>query len=92
MAAKLRGSSLFLYTPNVFFIDFKHKGGDHPFLNRIKPCALTSFGVTYTPDNAYMTYEDGSPVGYQLSMSFQELEPIYDKDYESGDGAKGVGF
>lgn len=92
MAAKLRGASLFLYTPDVFFIDFKHKGEDHPFLNRIKPCALTSFGVNYTPDGAYMTYEDGSPVAYQLSMSFQELEPIYDKDYEEGDGAKGMGF
>lgn len=92
MAAKLRGASLFLYTPDVFFIDFKHRGEDHPFLNRIKPCALTSFGVNYTPDGAYMTYEDGSPVAYQLSMSFQELEPIYDKDYEEGDGAKGMGF
>ena len=92
MSAKVRGSSLFLYTPDIFFIDFKHKGQDHPYLNRIKPCALTSFGVNYTADNAYMTYEDGSPVAYQLSMSFQELEPIYDKDYESGEGAKGVGF
>ena len=46
----------------------------------------------YTPDGAYMTYEDGSPVAYELSFSFQELEPIYDKDYESGDGAKGMGF
>lgn len=92
MSAKVRGSSLFLYTPDIFFIDFKHKGQDHPYLNRIKPCALTSFGVNYTADNAYMTYEDGSPVAYQLSMSFQELEPIYNVDYESGDGAKGVGF
>lgn len=92
MAAKLQAQNLFLYTPNMFFIDFIHKGGTHPFLNRIKPCALTNFGVTYTPDNAYMTYEDGSPVAYNLSFSFQEIEPIYDKDYESGDGAEGMGF
>lgn len=92
MAAKLQAQNLFLYTPNMFFIDFIHKGGTHPFLNRIKPCALTNFGVTYTPDGAYMTYEDGSPVAYNLSFSFQEIEPIYDKDYESGDGAEGMGF
>jgi hypothetical protein len=92
MAPKLKEGALFLYTPNMFFVDFIHKGGVHPFLNRIKPCALTNFGVTYTPDNAYMTYEDGSPVAYNLSFSFQEIEPIYDKDYESGDGAEGMGF
>jgi hypothetical protein len=92
MAPKLQEGALFLYTPNMFFVDFIHKGGVHPFLNRIKPCALTNFGVTYTPDNAYMTYEDGSPVAYNLSFSFQEIEPIYDKDYESGDGAEGMGF
>lgn len=92
MAPKLQQGNLFLYTPNVFFIDFIHKNDTHPFLNRIKPAALTQFGVSYTPDGAYMTYEDGSPVAYELSFSFQELEPIYDKDYESGDGAKGMGF
>lgn len=92
MAPKLKEGALFLYTPNMFFVDFIHKSGVHPFLNRIKPCALTTFGVTYTPDNAYMTYEDGSPVAYNLSFSFQEIEPIYDKDYESGDGAEGMGF
>ena len=92
MAPKLKGGALFLYTPNVFFIDFKHKSQDHPFLNRIKPCALTNFGVNYTPDGAYATYADGSPVAYNLQFSFSELEPIYDKDYESGEGAKGMGF
>lgn len=92
MAARLKGSAIFLHTPHVFFIDFFHKGQDHPFLNRIKPCALLNFGVSYTPDGAYATYEDGSPVAYELQFSFQELEPIYDKDYEDGEGAKGMGF
>ena len=53
MAPKIKSGGLFLYTPNVFFIDFKYKSQDHPFLNRIKPCALTNFGVNYTPDGAY---------------------------------------
>ena len=92
MAAKLKQGALFLHTPNMFDIVFIHKGGPHPFLNKIKPCALTNFGVTYTPDGAYMTYEDGSPVAYNLSFSFNEIEPIYDIDYENGEGAEGMGF
>ena len=92
MAPKLKGGALFLYTPNIFLIEFKHKSQDHPFLNRLKPCALTSFGVNYTPDGAYATYADGSPVAYNMNFSFSEIEPIYDKDYESGEGAKGMGF
>ena len=90
MAPKLKEGALFLYTPNMFFIDFMHKGGVHPFLNRIKPCALNNFAVTYTPDNAYMTYEDGSPV-YNL-IQFPRDRTYYDTDYESGDGAEGMGF
>ena len=92
MAPKIKGGALFLYTPNVFLINFIHRGQNHPFLNRIKPCALTAFGVNFTPDGAYMTYEDGSPVAYNLQFSFSEMEPIYDIDYENDEGAEGTGF
>ena len=93
MSAKLTGANLFLYSPDIFTIEFKFKGNqDHPFLNKIKPCALSSFGVNYSPDGAYMTYADGSPVAYQLDLQFQELEPVYDIDYDSGEGAEGMGF
>ena len=92
MAPKIKGGALFLYTPNVFLINFIHKGQNHPFLNKIKPCALTGLGVNFTPDGAYMTYEDGSPVAYSLQFSFSEMEPIYDIDYENDEGAEGTGF
>ena len=93
MAAKLKTASLFLHTPDVFQIEFKFNGGeDHPFLNRIKPCALQSFNVNYTPDGAYMTYKDGSPVAYNISLGFKEMEPVYDIDYDKGEGKKGTGF
>jgi len=29
-----------------------------------------------------MTYEDGTMVAYTISLSFQELTPIYDTDYD----------
>ena len=51
-----------------------------------------SFNVNYTPDGAYMTYKDGSPVAYNISLGFKEMEPVYDIDYDSGDGKKGTGF
>ena len=48
---------MFLKTPNVFKLKYFFKNGrQHPFLNKIKMCALRSFDVEYTPDGSYMTY------------------------------------
>jgi hypothetical protein len=58
---------------------------NHPYLNKIKPCALVDFNVNYTPDGSYMTYKDGgSMTRYSINMSFAEIEPIYANDYETG--------
>ena len=57
---------------------------NHPYLNKIKPCALVDFNVNYTPDGSYMTYKDGgSMTRYSINMSFAEIEPIYANDYET---------
>lgn len=83
MAPKKSDNSLFLSTPNVFKLKYIYANGDqHPFLNKIKVCALTGFSVDYTPDGSYMTYQDGSMTSYSVNMQFNELDPIYDKDYE----------
>ena len=93
MVAKLKAAELFLYTPDVYLIDFFFNGNKkHPFLNKIKPCALSTFTVNYTPDGAYMTYADGSPIAYQMDMTFQELEPVYDIDYDTDPGWQGMGY
>ena len=55
-------------------------------MNKIKPCALTNFGVSYTPDGSYMTYDDGGLTGYDISMTFGELTPIYADDHEKVGG------
>ena len=87
MAPKTKNSELFLFTPDVYKVIYCYNGSpDHPFMNRIKPCALTNFKVNYTPDNAYMTYENGSMTRYNLTMSFTELEPVYQKDQETAGG------
>ncbi len=78
---------LFLYTPNIFKLEYMFSGGsEHPFLNKIKPCAMTSFDVDYAPGGRYSTYSDGSMTQYTLSMSFGELTPVYESDQESAGG------
>jgi len=83
MAVKKSNGGLFLETPNVFGLKYIYAGGDqHPFLNKIKKCALTNFNVDYTPDGSYTTYKDGSMTSYSVTMQFSELNPIYEDDYE----------
>jgi len=85
---------LFLRSPRVFKLQYIFKGSRipaggkddssdlHPYLNKIKPCALTSFSVNYTPDNSYMTFENGSLTCYQVDMTFSELMPIYEDELQ----------
>ena len=82
---------MFLKTPNVFKLKYFFKNGrQHPFLNKIKMCALRSFDVEYTPDGSYMTYDDGSMTSYQVTMNFGELNPIYAEDFD--DNSNDMGF
>ena len=81
---------IFLRAPDVFSLRYLHNGKDHPFLNRIKDCALTSMNVNYTGAGTYASYFDGTPVSINLSMTFKELNPVYHEDYDDSIG--GVGF
>lgn len=92
MAANVVQGNLFLQTPNVFNIKFTFNGQEHPFLSKIKTCALTNFRVNHTPDNGYMTYGNGSPIAYEIAMTFKELDPVYAQDYDTEDGQKGLGY
>jgi hypothetical protein len=86
MSVQRSPGELFLVTPDIFKIQYLLKGGtDHPYINRIKTCALTNCSVDYTPTGSYMTFEDGAMVSYTLNLSFEELEPIYHDDYDALD-------
>ena len=81
-------SNLFLKTPNTFGLTYLHRGKDgglHKGLNAFKECAMTGFAVDYTPTGNYATYSDGTPVQYQITMSFSELEPIFNDEYDLSD-------
>ena len=94
-AVKRSESMLFLKSPNTYKIRFITAGSvDHSYLPRIKECALLSFAVNYTPDGNYQTYENSSMVAYDMTMNFQELEPIYHDEYSKldGDTDQSIGF
>jgi hypothetical protein len=86
------GAGLFIKAPNVFLLKYKSGSQDHPYLNKFKPCALTSMGMNYTGSGSYATYADKTPVHMKLSLSFTELNPIYNEDYNSSIGQQAVGY
>lgn len=95
MAPKVKGTSIehtMMKTPNVFELRYKKGQTPHPFLNRFKQCFLETVSVNYTADGTYATYENGEPVSMTLDLSFKEIEPVYDSDYDKGEGAGGVGY
>ena len=88
MTPQRSSEALFLKSPRIFQLEyiFGDTNREHPFMNKFKPCACTSFTVNYTPDGSYMTYRgEPSMTSYQISMSFGEIEPIYADEY----GGKG---
>ncbi len=94
MSVKRSNSVLLLKSPHTFMIKYMTSNKEHPYLNRFKECALTNCSVEYTPDGQYMSYDSGdiderSMTAYELSLSFNELEPIFDDDYENMENAKG---
>jgi len=87
MAPIFEDGGLFLKAPNVFKIEYQYgTSSPHPGLNLIKECALTNCSVDYTPNGTYMTYPEGTMVSYILSLQFQELEPVYSRDYDEDPG------
>ena len=94
MAPIRSSSNLFLKSPHTFRIAYLHRGADgqlHRGLNMFKEVALQGFGVNYTPNGNYATYSDGIPVAYEITMSFTELEPVFNDDYPNDNDAS-IGF
>ena len=66
----------------MFLNWYRSGNGDHRFLHKFKQCFLESINVNYTADGTYATYSDGTPVSILMDLTFKEIEPIYDIDYE----------
>jgi len=92
MVPKAEASGIFLKTPRVFQLTYKKGGKKHPFLNSFKPMALIDMAVNYTGSGTYATYYEGTPVHMTLNLTFKELNPIYDTDYDKVPLEEGVGY
>ena len=82
MAPKADEKGLYLNTPNVFELRYRQGNGEHKFLHRFKQCFMTDISVNYTAEGVYATYDNGTPVSMIMNLSFKEVAPIYDIDYD----------
>ena len=92
------GEGLFLKAPNAFKVIYRNgnsKNKEHTSINKIKVCALTQCGVDYTPDGSYSTFYDNEATmtQYGLTLQFNELEPIFNEDYDKdAPGKSTIGY
>ena len=87
-------SNLFLLSPNVFQVHYVLNGdgtNDHPYIGKMKECAMTNFAVDYTPQQNYSTLTDGFMTAYKIAMQLKELEPVFNDDYGTGSPVE-IGF
>ena len=85
-------SNFFLKAPHTFQLEYLQRGSESKYLNKFKECALQNCTVQYTPDGNYNTYTDGVMTSYSLQLSFNELEPIFNDDYEKGTPRDAIGY
>ena len=89
MAPQKSKKGLFLKAPNIYKLTFQQGKDTHKFLPKMKECALNNCAVNYTPDGGYMTYDNAAMVALEMSLSFQEMEPIYNNDMSHDDDSIG---
>ena len=71
--------------PKVCQVTFMKGNEPHPYLSQYKTCAIDNVSVNYTADGSYATYQDGSPVATELTVSFKEMKNIFAEEIvESG--------
>ena len=97
MSVKRSKASLLLKSPRTFAISYLTSNKQHPYLNKFKECALTNFGVDYTPEGQYMTYmsskiDERSMISYNITLQFQELEPVFDDEYGNETTITNIGY
>ena len=71
MAPQKVAENLFLKAPNIYKLQFNKGSVKHKYLPKMKTCVLIDFGMNYTPDGSYMTYQNSS-IG-DLVLSVNEL-------------------
>ena len=85
MSVRKTQRGVFLKSPLIFQITYINNATN---LNRFKEAALTNFAVDYTPNGSYSTFRDGTMTQYKITMSYQELDPIFSSDYDELDDSE----
>ncbi len=57
---------------------------ENEFIPKIARCALTNISVNRTPQSLFSTFEDNSPIGVSITLSFDEISVILRQDIEKG--------
>jgi hypothetical protein len=63
---------------------FKAGGGENEYLPKYKVSGITSVNISYVTEGSYMSFEDGKPIGIQLTVGFKETKLVFRDDLESG--------
>ena len=87
----------FIKVPKVCKVTYMRGSSQHPDLPTYKMCAITDVNINYTPDGNYAVYNDGTPVAYELKISFMETKLLFSEEIDTGrdmttapDGAYGM--
>lgn len=97
MAVRKEKTNFFLLAPNLYDITYvpaDSSSGHHKSIGRTKLCALLGCSVNYVPDGSYMTFDDDAKTmtSYEMSLSFNEIEPVYYDDYDEIKDPDEIGF
>lgn len=57
---------------------------ENPYLPKIGRCVLSRVDVNYTQQGSYSTFKDGAPTSMFLTLVFNEMRVISQKDVEDG--------
>jgi len=79
-------SEFFLTYPSEFQIEFRYRGKENRFINRISTCALTDMKVDYGAGGSFTTFKDegGAPSEITMQLAFKELELMTKDRIEQG--------
>ena len=85
-----KGRGVFIKQPDIFHLRYMKGASEHPFLNKFLPMHLTDMKINYAASGTYSTFYDGTPSHMSVSCSFQEVNPVYQEDFD--DAGQGVGY
>lgn len=75
-----QGNFLYDY-PGWFSIKYYVNGAKNPYMHNFKKTILENMDVRYSPEQIYVTHEDGSPTHVTLTLQFKELEVLVKSDF-----------